>query len=264
MHVYPFYPLPGKTLYPRVLSMRLYPDATARFTGKTVSTHKDHRTEGLVLQEAHEQKISSQYKTTQVFIAPIGDWTKQVYKDVSQHRQLRSCYHVGFVVLISAPIQVRPLSLVWFSLNATGIGITPALGVMGQYRGDSKTKALIWGIRCSEMLKFFCPLICTDATMAIIYYTGKQKIPNDEVKRMLCKGNLIIYQERPNFQDVISTVKPHLYSAKVKKIELNSKQSRPSILQILSLGTSASHRQTAPVRSGIENLSDTTPEERKH
>eukprot|EP00956_Cyclotella_meneghiniana_P021647 scaffold39661_cov63-Cyclotella_meneghiniana.AAC.7 len=33
MHVYPFYSLPGKTLYPRVLSMRLYPDVTARFTG---------------------------------------------------------------------------------------------------------------------------------------------------------------------------------------------------------------------------------------
>ena len=32
MHVYPFYPLPGKTLYPRVLSMRLYPDVTTHFT----------------------------------------------------------------------------------------------------------------------------------------------------------------------------------------------------------------------------------------
>ena len=105
-------------------------EPTAMF--KTVSTHKDHRTEGLVLQEAHEQ-ISSQYKTTQVFIAPIGDWTKQVYKDVSQHRQLRSCYHVGFVVLISAPIKVRPLSLVWFSLQLE-LGITPALGVMGSLR----------------------------------------------------------------------------------------------------------------------------------
>eukprot|EP00956_Cyclotella_meneghiniana_P036200 scaffold122795_cov36-Cyclotella_meneghiniana.AAC.1 len=33
MHVYPYYPLPGKMFYPRVLSMRLYPDVTARFTG---------------------------------------------------------------------------------------------------------------------------------------------------------------------------------------------------------------------------------------
>eukprot|EP00956_Cyclotella_meneghiniana_P026635 scaffold58107_cov70-Cyclotella_meneghiniana.AAC.6 len=31
MHVYPFYPLPGKRLYPRVLSMRLYPDVTAQY-----------------------------------------------------------------------------------------------------------------------------------------------------------------------------------------------------------------------------------------
>eukprot|EP00956_Cyclotella_meneghiniana_P010532 scaffold14632_cov22-Cyclotella_meneghiniana.AAC.5 len=116
------------------------------------------------------------------------------------------------------------------------------------------------------MLKFFCPLICTDATMTIIYYTGKQKIPNaDEVKRMLCKGNLIIYEERPNFQDVMSTVITETTSIFCKgQKKLNSKQSRPSILQILSLGTSASHRQTAPVRSGIENLSDMTPEERKH
>eukprot|EP00956_Cyclotella_meneghiniana_P017536 scaffold28759_cov70-Cyclotella_meneghiniana.AAC.1 len=33
MYVYPFYSLPGKTLYPRVLSIRLYPDITAHFTG---------------------------------------------------------------------------------------------------------------------------------------------------------------------------------------------------------------------------------------
>eukprot|EP00956_Cyclotella_meneghiniana_P020862 scaffold37353_cov26-Cyclotella_meneghiniana.AAC.1 len=35
MHVYPYYPLPGKTLYPRVLSIRLYPVVTASFTGSS-------------------------------------------------------------------------------------------------------------------------------------------------------------------------------------------------------------------------------------
>eukprot|EP00956_Cyclotella_meneghiniana_P025030 scaffold51377_cov44-Cyclotella_meneghiniana.AAC.1 len=33
MNVYPFYLLPGKTLYPRVHSMRPYPNFTAHFTG---------------------------------------------------------------------------------------------------------------------------------------------------------------------------------------------------------------------------------------
>eukprot|EP00956_Cyclotella_meneghiniana_P026100 scaffold55666_cov43-Cyclotella_meneghiniana.AAC.3 len=37
MHVYPFYLLPGKTLYPRVLSMRPYPNVTARFTRSVFS-----------------------------------------------------------------------------------------------------------------------------------------------------------------------------------------------------------------------------------
>lgn len=225
-----------------------------------VSTHKDHNREGLVLKEAREQ-TRSQYKTTQVFIAPIGDWTNQVYKDVSQHRQLRSCWIRGPYI---SPYQCAT-SFSSLVLTATGIGITPALGVMGQYRGNSKTKALIWSVRCSEMLKFFCPLICTDATIAIIYYTGKQKIPNTEVKRMLSKGNLIIYQERPNFQDVISTVITETTSVfREGQRKLNSKQSRPSILRRLSLAASASHRRAAPVRNGIENLSDMTPEERKH
>ena len=167
-----------------------------------VSTHKDHTKDSLILQEAREE-LRSQYKTTQIFIAPAGDWTKQVYADVTAHRQLRSCWVRGpYISPYSIASNFSSLVLI-----ATGIGITPALGVMGQFRGNSRTKALVWSTRCQKMLKFFSPLISNDATMAVIYYTGKEKLSPPEVKEILSKGNIIIYQERPSsLQDVVSTV----------------------------------------------------------
>eukprot|EP00956_Cyclotella_meneghiniana_P019127 scaffold32514_cov57-Cyclotella_meneghiniana.AAC.9 len=54
MHVYLYYPLPGKTLYPRVLSMRLYPVVTARFTGLScIIGVSGFGCDGAVVQQLH-------------------------------------------------------------------------------------------------------------------------------------------------------------------------------------------------------------------
>eukprot|EP00558_Chaetoceros_sp_UNC1202_P007497 CAMPEP_0197234810 /NCGR_PEP_ID=MMETSP1429-20130617/2458_1 /TAXON_ID=49237 /ORGANISM="Chaetoceros sp., Strain UNC1202" /LENGTH=238 /DNA_ID=CAMNT_0042693301 /DNA_START=42 /DNA_END=758 /DNA_ORIENTATION=- len=156
----------------------------------------------LILQEAREE-IRSQYDTTQVFISPGGDWTEQVYKDVTDHEQRRSCW-------IRGPY-VSPYSIASnFSnlvLMASGIGITPALGVLGQYKGFSRSKYIVWLTRCPKMLKFFLPLLAEGAHLAVIYYTGKEQLSNAETKRLLAKGNIYIQQSKPDsLGGTISTI----------------------------------------------------------
>ena len=151
-----------------------------------------------IVEEAREES-RSQYKTTQIFMIPAGDWTKEVYDEVYHQRQLRHCWVRGpFVSPYSIVSNFSHLALV-----ASGIGITPALGVMGQYKGNSRTKILVWSTRCSTMLKFFAPLL-DDAAMAIIYYTGKRKLSPREIERLTHGKKIFIQQSRPD--DITSTV----------------------------------------------------------
>ena len=92
-------------------------------------------------------------------------------------------------------------------LTASGIGITPALGVMGQYPGFSRTKILVWTTRDKNMLKFFAPLI-KDAHLAVIFYTGKDKLSQGEEDRIRSNGgNMFILQSRPkSFPETIGSI----------------------------------------------------------
>ena len=108
----------------------------------------------LTMEEARKD-INEQYETTQVFIAPGGDWTKRVAKEITDHDQLRSCWVRG---PYSSPYAIAS-HFNHLILVASGIGITPALGVMGQFPGVTRTKFLIWSTRSPEMLKFFAPLL---------------------------------------------------------------------------------------------------------
>ena len=155
-----------------------------------------------IMEEAR-QDIRSQYKTTQIFLTPAGDWTKQVYEEVTNQRQLRHCWVKGpFVSPYSVVSKFSNLILV-----ASGIGITPALGVMGQYKGNSRVKILIWSTRCPRMLKFFVPLFEEDATIAIIYYTGKEPLSDVELLGLSSSSNIFIHMARPeSLTDTVSTV----------------------------------------------------------
>jgi nicotinamidase-related amidase len=154
--------------------------------------------EHFIMDEAREE-ARSQYKTTQIFMIPAGDWTKEVYDEVYHQRQLRHCWVRGpFVSPYSIVSNFSHLVLV-----ASGIGITPALGVMGQYKGNSRTKVLVWSTPCPTMLKFFAPLL-EDAAMAIIYYTGKMKLSPREIERLTRGKKIFIQQSRPD--DITSTV----------------------------------------------------------
>merc|ERR1711908_21742 len=105
---------------------------------------------------------------TQVFISPSGDWTELVSREVKDKNQLRSCWVRG---PYASPYTIAS-NFNHLVLVASGIGITPALGVMGQFPGYSRSKFLVWTTRCPYMLKYFAPLL-NDAHIAAVYYTGK-------------------------------------------------------------------------------------------
>jgi hypothetical protein len=52
--------------------------------------------------------------------------------------------------------------------------------------------------------QLFAPLL-TDAAMAIIYYTGEEKLSDAEIKRLTGSKNIYIQQSRPS--DITETVK---------------------------------------------------------
>ena len=145
------------------------------------------------------RRNSPSFDTTQVFISPLGNWTKGLLKQVQGRKQLQSCW-------IHGPF-VSPYSIVHdFShlvLTASGIGITPALGVMAQYPGFSRTKIFVWLTRSKSMLKFFSPLL-KDAHLAVVFYTGKETLTSKELSKIRSHGNIFVYTKRPD--DLTGTI----------------------------------------------------------
>ncbi len=169
------------------------------------SEYKDEaiNAETAVLMDEARDDLNNRYQTTQVFINPAGDWSRGVLKDVQKQKQLRACWVRG---PFKSPYSIAQ-NFSHLVLTASGIGITPALGVMGQYPGFSRTKILIWLVRDATKLKFFAPLIAEDAHLAVIFYTGKQKLKSSELYGITSTGNIFIQQSRPkNLRDTIGDV----------------------------------------------------------
>mmetsp|Transcript_13520 Transcript_13520/g.32748 ORF Transcript_13520/g.32748 Transcript_13520/m.32748 type:complete len:623 (+) Transcript_13520:236-2104(+) len=155
----------------------------------------------LTMKEAR-QDLRNRYSTTQVFIAAAGDWTRGLYDDLENGKQQRACWVRG------------PYTSPYFVANefnhlilfASGIGVTPALGVMGQYPGASRTKILVWLLKSRDMLKFFAPLL-KDAHMALVFYTGKEKLTQVELQNLKAHGNIYIQQSRPkSIEETLSRI----------------------------------------------------------
>ena len=148
------------------------------------------------------QDLNEQYDTTQIFIAPSGDWCKQLATDIVSNKRSRHCY-------VSGPYTSPYYTASNFShllLTASGVGITPAIGIMNQYPADTRTKVLVWTVRCPKMLKFFAPLL-TDAHLVVIFYTGKKKLSATEVGRIQKYGNIFLQQSRPeNLTDTLKLI----------------------------------------------------------
>ncbi len=198
---------------------------------------QEHQSRGddhddLICMEAREEL---RHETTQIFVAPVGDWSTRLNQQVLQRTHLSSCwvrgpytspYHVGnsfchlvltatgkFIVKYEMQIflymschYVKLYLISTFVLDA-GIGITPSLAVGAQFPGNSRTKILIWSCKCAKMLKFFAPLFA-DFHMIMIYYTGEEKLSVEDARRIRSSGNgnIFLKTSRGDFLNAISVV----------------------------------------------------------
>ena len=89
-------------------------------------------------------------------------------------------------------------------LVASGIGITPALGVLAHFAGYSRDCVLIWMVRSKSMLTFFAPLL-SDARDCLIY-TGKEKLDPTESAAVKLHGQIQIYSTRPNLEKLVNKI----------------------------------------------------------
>ena len=180
-----------------------------------------------IIKEARED-LGKRYETTQIFINPAGDWSKGLLEELQKQRQLRACWVRG--PYISPYTIVQSFSHV--ILTATGIGITPALGVMGQYPGFSRTKILIWTTREINTLKFFAPLV-SDAHLAIIFYTGTEKLDEETAQTVRSFGNIYLQQSRPDsLPDIIELIivnfENHLHLLNANSLEMIDSSNKAS------------------------------------
>merc|ERR1712232_491415 len=133
---------------------------------KLSGSHEQPNEQGID-QEARRGLVA--YNTTQIFMMPVGDWTRVLSSAIeSRPRQRRACFVRG--PYVSPYLVAKDFSQLL--LFASGIGITPAMGVLGQYSGTQRLKFLVWSTRSIPMLKFFTPLL-QDAHLSMVFYTGK-------------------------------------------------------------------------------------------
>ena len=199
----------------------------ASFTQKIIDNDFDIHQKNMISNEARQQ--IKKYDTTQVFISPVGDWTKGLYNQVLGRKQLQSCWVKG---PFTSPYFIAH-DYGHFVMTASGIGITPALGVMGQFPGFSRTKILVWCTRSKEMLMFFAPLL-KDAHLNVVFYTGKQKIALYELATIQSYGNIYVEQNRA--KSLTGTIE-----SLIIQFENNMNQDGPFVSTIK--GLEMSHRQ---------------------
>ena len=144
--------------------------------------------------------------TTQIFVSPIGDWSKALSNTVLQEERTsriltrRSLWVRG---PFTSPYSIshRFSNLILF---ASGIGITPALGVLDQYYGD-RNCIVVWMLRSEAMLTFFTPLLAK-AKHVIVYYTDKKKLTDEKVKLLKEKAPIIMNHNRPDLDTIIPAI----------------------------------------------------------
>lgn len=122
-----------------------------------------------------------------------GDWSGRLHELVK--RPCRSTLWVQgpFVSPFNSSLNFDSLILV-----ASGIGITPCLGVINSC-GSSRAVHLIWTCRDASLIEFFLrDMVFTSGNSVIIYYTGSRPLA---VGRHLPQ-DVVVFNHRANFGNI--------------------------------------------------------------
>ena len=136
----------------------------------------------------------------QIFMQKNGDWTTDVHK-MLQRNTVRP-------VWVSGPFPSpynRAENYDNQILEASGIGITPALSMIRAYK-DSRRINLIWACRDIHLLEFFLTHLYLDHDgWNCIFYTGKAKLPRKHID-LAADTNVCIISGRPQLKQLVPNI----------------------------------------------------------
>jgi len=135
-----------------------------------------------------------------MFVAKIGDWTTSMHEAVVNAPTSRPLW-------ISGPFASPYNNCIDFDnmiCVGTGVGITPALSVIENYR-DSRRCNLIWAVREISMLVFVLEnAVLDEKAVNLIFYTGKEPLPDAiENYNLRHDAHIQIVKSRPNIKRLI-------------------------------------------------------------
>jgi len=134
----------------------------------------------------------------EVLMAKAGDWTTAVYRAL-QRETVRPVWVCG---PFESPYN-HGISYDNQILVATGIGITPALSIIKNYKEHRRIN-LIWICKNASMLEFFMEHFYLEHEgWNLIFYTGKDRLSPaiDELN-----SNVLIIKKRPDLKSVIPNI----------------------------------------------------------
>jgi ferric-chelate reductase len=136
----------------------------------------------------------------EIFIQNVGDWTKKVHETLQRDTVRPAWVHGPFPSPYKNADAYDNQILV-----ASGIGITPALSVIGAHK-DTRRINLIWAVRDEHLLRFFLQHLYLDHQgWNLIFYTGSKKLPGIVIDSV-ADTNVCIIEGRPKLQEVIPNI----------------------------------------------------------
>lgn len=138
-----------------------------------------------------------------MFMAKVGDWTTKIHEKTVETDTARPLWLCGpFPSPYNNCANFDNMICV-----ASGVGITPALSAIENYR-ESRRVNLIWAVRDPSMLVFFLENAKLDSkAMNLVFYTGKDPLPDQiESYNLSHDAHLEIVKSRANIGRLIPNI----------------------------------------------------------
>merc|ERR1712224_91460 len=132
-----------------------------------------------------------------VVIAQVGEWTRALRTEVERETRRPTWIQGPFLSPFSTSVEYDNLLLV-----ATGIGITPCIGLINKMKED-RCINLIWMCRDASLVEFILNSVeFDDDAVSLIYYTGKRKL---NISKELPE-TVYVFNQRPNLRNAITNI----------------------------------------------------------
>ena len=137
-----------------------------------------------------------------MFIAKAGDWTTKMHEKTAEADTSRPLWVCGpFPSPYNNCSNFDNMICV-----ASGVGITPALSAIENYR-ESRRCNLIWSVRDASILVFFLENAKLDEkALNLIFYTGKDPLPDTIENYNLSNAHVEIIKGRANISCLIPNI----------------------------------------------------------